>query len=471
MLVTLLASLFKILFFPFKLLFKIAINKAIKNAKLADSVPKIIHRVDEPKGRKIAMTLEVPRESELDFLHYRSETYIRPMTMGVAEELALMACGNNHPKTPDINTICQMFLSSAGALVTQWSESEKLYIAEFNVMKAPLWDGYAFDILNFKFNQKSERFFINDKHGNSYTPDHRHWQTALNHLVYQYTITIPMASHNWVHFSYPDSFAAAVFKRLSRDSVLFKLLYPHTRFTNRINYQAVYVQKSTDNTPSFKNKITPWKAFPVYGNEFRQGVLENTSNHYDDIQQHFDYPNTMDTNIPYFDFLKRYYDVVEAFVEKVAPFIEESDYEAVNNYIEQTLPGFSKHNMVQAISILIWQVSIFHTTEHMSYYNFAKEYGFTELKRPITEDFHINDVSEFNRFKIRCFLNVFGRFNKSKYLDQRLENYHAYHFESGSELEKFAIEFVSKLQMIDSELKKENNQILELNKIVQSVCF
>ena len=471
MLVKLLAILFKFLLFPFKVLLKLAIAKAIKKAKSTNNSPAIIERVEEPKGRKIAMTLEVPRESELDFLLYRSETYVNPMTMGVAEELALMATGKNHPKTADIKVVCDMFLASAGALMTQWEESENVYVADFAVMKAPLWDGYAFDIVHFKFNPDKNDYTIIDKFGNTYTPEHPQWQTAINHLVYQYTVVIPMAAHNWVHFSYPDSFAAAVFKKLSRDSVLYKLLYPHTRFTNRINYQAVYVQKSTDNSPSLANRMTPWKAFPVYGAEFRQGVLENTSNHYDDIQQHFNYPEEMNTNIPYFDFLKRYYDVVEAFVEKVVPYIDERDYAAVSNYIETTLPGFEQQDMVTAISILIWQVSVFHTTEHMSYYDFAKDYGFTELKKPITESFKIDEVPEFNRFKVRCFLNVFGRFNKNDSLDQRLENYKAYQFEPGSDLEKAAIEFTEALKVVDADLRKEGKAILALNQMVQSVCF
>ncbi|WP_144394148.1 hypothetical protein [Pleionea sediminis] len=471
MLVPLTSFVFKVLFYPLKLLLKEAIAKAIKRAKRSDNTLDFIHRVDEPKGRKIAMTLEVPRELELDFLNYRSETYLKPMTSGVAHELALMVCGKNRPKPPTNEVVSRMFLSSAGALMTRWLDEESCYFVDFKVMKAPVWQGYSFDIESFKFNPEKDYYLIKDVQGNTYEPDHARWSTALNHLVYQYSVVIPMASHNWVHFTYPDSFAAAVFKKLNRDSVLYKLLYPHTRFTNRINNQAVYVQKSTDNSPSFKNKITPWKCFPVYGSEFREGVLENTANHYDEFENHCRFPERMDTRIPYFDFLKHYYDVIENFVNKVTDYIDEDDYERIQTFIESVIPGFSQCDKVKCLSILIWQVSVLHTTEHMSYYDLAKDYGFTELKYPISECFKIDEVSNYNRYKLRCFLNVFGRFNPSKILDQRIENYHSYQFEKGSELEKYAIEFVANLRAVDAKMKKENNQILELNKIVQSVCF
>jgi hypothetical protein len=427
--------------------------------------------VEAPKGKKIAMTLEVPRELELDFLHYRSDTYVTPMTMGVAEELGLMLHSKNLPASPNVKTLCQMFLASSGALMTQWSEQERCFVVTFEVMKSPLWKGHEFRIDTFMFEPEREYFVITDTLGERYQPGDERWETAMNHLVYQYTISIPMASHNWVHFAYPDSFAAAVFKKLSRESVLYKLLYPHTRFTNRINYQAVYIQLSTDNSPSLKNTLTPWKCFPMYGDDFKNGILENTSNHYSNMNYHFDFPDKMDARIPYFDFLKRYYQVIQKFVGKIAPHIDQRDYSDIEFYMQRMLPGFEKSNRVKSLSTLIWQVSVLHTVEHMSYYRLAMEYGFTDLQKTISEEFSHGDVSRFNRFKLRSFLRVFGRFNKSAVLDQRIENYKSYQFEEGSELETIAIEFVRDLKTLESQLKKEGNNILELEQIIQSVCF
>jgi hypothetical protein len=464
-------TLLKGLSLPFKLLLNRTLSKAIIRAKTITNSKKIIQQVDTPHGRKIAMTLEVPRDLELDFLNYRSETYLPPMTTGVAEELALMLHKRNHPKVANLDILMQMFLSSSGALMTRWSDSEDCYVTSFEVMKAPLWKGHVFDITHFKFSPKRDFYCAIDKSGNSYDSQHANWQSIINHLVYQYTIAIPMASHNWVHFAYPDSFSAAVFRKLSRDSVLYKLLYPHTRFTNRINYQAVYTQLSTDNTPSLKNRLTPWKCFPLYGEDFRQGILENTSNHYVDMKHHFSFPESMDTRIPYFDFLKRYYLVIEKFVSQVAPHIDQQDYQKVAAYMEERLPGFQYADLVKSLSLLIWQVSVLHTVEHMSYYQLAMEYGFSDLQSPLPNTFSIDEVPRYNRFKLRSFLKVFGRFNSNNILDQRLDNYKSYQFEPDSTLENAARQFAEALKTLDNDLHQEKNDILPLDEIVQSVCF
>lgn len=464
-------TLLKGLALPFKLLLNRTLSKAIIRAKATTNSKKIIQQVDTAHGRKIAMTLEVPRELELDFLNYRSETYLPPMTAGVAEELALMLHKKNQPKVANIEILMQMFLSSSGALMTRWNSNDDCYVTSFEVMKAPLWKGHVFDITEFKFSPNRDFYCAIDKLGNRYDSQHANWQSIVNHLVYQYTIAIPMASHNWVHFAYPDSFAAAVFRKLSRDSILYKLLYPHTRFTNRINYQAVYTQLSTDNTPSLKNRLTPWKCFPIYGEDFRQGILENTSNHYFDMKHHFGFPESMDTRIPYFNYLKRYYLVIEKFVSQIAPHVDQSDYQIVATYMEERLPGFKQSDLVKSLSVLIWQVSVLHTVEHMSYYKLAMEYGFTDLQTPLPNPFSLSEVPRYNRFKLRSFLKVFGRFNGNNILDQRLGNYKSYQFEQGSTLESAARQFSEELTTLNNELNQEGNNILSLDEIVQSVCF
>lgn len=464
-------TIFKLLSLPFKLLLGRALTKAITKAKTTTNSKNIIHQVDTPKGLKIAMTLEVPRELELDFLNYRSETYLPPMTTGVAEELALMLHNKNQPKVANLEILMQMYLSSSGALMTHWSDNEDCYITSFDVMKAPLWKGHVFDISHFKFSPERNFYCAIDKLGNTYDVEHSNWQSIINHLVYQYTIVIPMASHNWVHFAYPDSFAAAVFRKLSRDSVLYKLLYPHTRFTNRINYQAVYIQLSTDNTPSLKNRLTPWKCFPLYGEDFKQGILENTANHYIDMNHHFNFPESMDTRIPYFEFLNCYYLAIESFVNQIAPYIDQRDYQTVVGYMEEKLPGFKQGDLIKSLSLLIWQASVLHTVEHMSYYQLAMDYGFTDLKSPLPNQFSLDDLPRYNRFKLRSFLKIFGRFNSNDILDQRISNYKSYQFEPGSTLETIAKHFSEDLKAVDHHLNQKNNAILALDEIVQSVCF
>ena len=53
----------------------------------------------------------------------------------------------------------------------------------------------------------------------------------------------------------------ALAERVAAAGVRFGIA-PHVRFTNRINYQALWIQRSSDNAPTFKKKLVPWLSVP-----------------------------------------------------------------------------------------------------------------------------------------------------------------------------------------------------------------
>jgi len=63
-------------------------------------------------------------------------------------------------------------------------------------------------------------------------------QSAINTICY----FIPGIAHSWVHFLFPDAVAATVHNDVPRNSVLYKLLEPHIRYTSRINWEALGVR-------------------------------------------------------------------------------------------------------------------------------------------------------------------------------------------------------------------------------------
>jgi hypothetical protein len=60
-------------------------------------------------------------------------------------------------------------------------------------------------------------------------------QSAMNTLCY----FGPGIAHSWVHFLFPDAVAATVHNDVPRNSVLYRLLEPHTHYTSRINWEAL----------------------------------------------------------------------------------------------------------------------------------------------------------------------------------------------------------------------------------------
>lgn len=466
-----LSSVISIIISPFYLFLKFGLSKALKDAKKKDNHLNFIQQTSASDGREIPFPVTVPRDLEIEFLNYRSNTYLSPMTWGVAKELALMITGENRPKPINIDVLCDFFMRTAGAQLTQWNNETQLFEVTFEKVRPPFWVGATKDVTYFHFNQQTKTYRIGDRFGNEYTPEHERWQTAMYHLLYMYSIGIPMGSHNWVHFAFPDTMASMVFTELNRSSVLYKLLCPHSAFTVRINNQALFIRRSTENTPKLKDTLTPWKCYPIYGRDFFDGVVENTANHYEKADLHLNLPDTLDEKIPYFKFLKAYYQVIENFVRKVEPHIDEKDLVLVEAALAKHMPEIERGQIIKYISIFIWQVSVVHSTEHASFAKIAKDYGFSELKTPITQPFQADEISAFNRFKFRCFLNTFVTFNPTPLLDQRLANYRSYQFEEGSELESIAKSFANELRELEMELGKNGETIVQTDEMVQSVCF
>ena len=470
MLTKILAYLFYPLFLPLNILLRFALYKAKKQAESLSNEIEEVAMVNSELGQ-IPVTVKTTKATELDFLEYRSPTYIAPMSWGVAEEFAAMVLKSNQPQPITEDILVRIFTETAGATRTQWDEKRQSYVVDFSCFRAGVWDGYYQDVLEFEFNKEHAHYAIIDRQGNRYTPDNRNWNSCLFHVICSYAISIPGGAHNWVHFAFPDAIATAVYQKLPKNSFLYHLLAPHTRFTNRINHQALWIQKSTDNYPDLRHKLIPWITFPMYGENFRNGIFYNTAEKYKDLHEHCLMPHKLDTSLPYFVYLKAYFEVIEKFVKQVIPYIENDAYDILANYVESFLPGFKELDKTQILSVFIWQVGIWHLTDHLTYFPYAKKYGFTEIRKSITKPFSLADVSSYNRYCFRSFLNVFVMFNPNPQLNQSLLNIDAYNFPKDSELYAAAVSFRDNLLETDRQLKAKNLQFVPIEKHIQSICF
>ena len=139
--------------------------------------------------------------------------------------------------------------------------------------------------------------------------------------------------------------------------------------------------------------------------------------------------------------------------------------------MEHFFTGFKELDKIQVLSVFIFQVGIWHLTDNLTYFPYAKKYGFTEIHKPITEPISLGDVSLYDRYRFRNFLNIFVNFNPHPKLDQSLLNIDAYGFDKNSSAYADAISFRNDLLETDKRLKTKNMAFVPIERQIQSVCF
>jgi hypothetical protein len=467
--VPVLSSMCRALITPWRLMLKRGLAKARIRAEALGPV-EMLRTVDtDAGGYKVTVTGGVPRELELDFLQHRGHTYVETMGNGVADEFAAMLTGRNAPEPFDEKTLKHLCLHTVMANVVSHDPSRDLLVADFTAARLDTFTPTY--VTHFEFGRDDTRFAVVTRDGKRYTPASPEWPTALLHVMAQCTVYPPMAAHNWVHFQFPDVIGAAVFELRDSDSALLRLLRPHVRFTNRVNYQAIWVQRSTSNGPGYLKKLAPWYCMPLEGPRFRDGVIFNTGRHYDDVVDHFRMPDRLDTSIPYLGFLKSYFDVVESFVRSCDPHLEPDVYDRFAALVEPRLPGFASVDRVRALSVFIWQVGVYHVTDHLTMLDYGMRHGFTTVPGPVTRTMTLRDVGAYDRYRTRNFMRIFVNFTPSPTLDQRLENIDAYGFAAGSPLRQSAERFRADLQAVDRRHEAAGTRALPLARMIQSICF
>lgn len=448
---------------------KVAVGKAKKRAMRVSPSAKMLTQVKTSVGSKVWVTTHVPPDLELDFLQHRSETYLKPMTFGVAKELSSFLRGGGDAEPTTARALVDFALKGAGANACRYDKSAEAYVAEFDSFHFDPWPSCRLEVSKFVFTEDLESLEIHGKDGVVHRPGGKTWQAALDQVNATFTIGIPTAMHNWVHFSLLEAVAEQTYQHLPRSSVLSQLLAPHVRFTNRINQQALWVRKSTEAKDTAKGKLVPWHPFPMNGKEFADGVLINTGNFYGDLS-FLEKPDQIDVSIPYYRFLRDYFEVIERFVKDVAKHVDKRELSALMSGLGQYYPGIEDKDPVRVLSMSIWLAGVYHCVDHASYADFAGRYGLNRVKS-LAEPKKGEGQSRYERFRLRCFLNIFGGFNANPDLNQNLTNISAYGFEPGSRPSQAADRFLRELRDVDREHGLSGTRVLAVDEMVQSVCF
>ena len=227
------------------------------------------------------------------------------------------------------------------------------------------------------------------------------WRLAKYYALQGASHRINLITHAALHFPF-DPINAITKTALPKDHLLFRLLIPHLRLALPVNHSVLEGEKSLISRTAW----TIWAPFCAPGLVIRNlfpygyvGVPERKSSY-----PAYSFPLQNDDNrSPYFEFLNAYRDTVKTFVQKFAEhaFREvwtlpgNSEWNYVAYWADNCaawVPGFpngeeiaDKEVFVEAITTIIWDLAISHSTDHDSIHQIPKDELVFRLRLPPPE--------------------------------------------------------------------------------------
>lgn len=487
--------------FKLKRLFNIRIKSTIGHFGFAD---------------KFLDVTAVSTEHEIDFLRHRGPGYIERMTLWTPRELAKLFVGNQKVSLISDGQLKYVLLSTMFAHALTWDTKRKMFAMSFRELnQLNFFPGFNFSARHVWFN--NDLICIEMDNGveyysrGSYRED---YELAKLHLQVCLTFHAPGLAHNYVHFGIPGTMSVLSRELLGRSSVLYNLITPHLRFTERINYQALHVGKATSNRQNpFQRFFFPRQWFPITTRQFVDGLARKCSETHD---SRFNTPLTTPPvpdkddglngsmkvketeapnkntsyqptylnsphlrKIPYLNFLAAYYTVIRKFVSSLEPHIDKDEWKLLAKHMSRYIPDYDKLNVVDALTSVIHQTAVVHFCDHQSFMNyFSQEYGcmtmrylfipFTKnpelwekiLKKTklLIEDVRKNPACLLNGsdvMKLRCFQNIFVDYIPTKSTKMRLVDIE-YNFKKHPGLNHLTCKFFNDLHALDCQLKMKS---------------
>lgn len=456
-------------FLPIHVLFGSGLKKAFAVARTASPVPQMLGRDATTADLPTAVKIDPP--VELDYLEHRSAAYVAALALDSCWEAARAVTGENAAEDVPDADLARDLMSSPPAFLMRRTEADDAWVLDCASIRSGRWFNVdRFDITRFVFDLPSGRFELHDASGRVFRPGDPLWTGAKRKLIGQISVWVPAEGHSWSHFWLPDVVAATVHASLPRDTVLYRLLAPHTRFTNRHNHAGLWIQRSVDNSPAPGKRAVPWYALPITAPDMRLALMEEAGR-YHRSADHFTLPERLDRRIPYFDFLASYFEVIDAFVARLLPTLEADAYAAWASAVEAWYPGFAKVPMQRALAMIVWHLGVAHAADHLTYVAWGRRFGTSEVATSI-EDL-AKGASAYDRYRFLAFLNNFADFRPpTSGLDLRLvTSDEAYGFPPGSAAEAAGKQFVADLRSLDTRLAAAGTALVPLDKLIRSICF
>lgn len=227
------------------------------------------------------------------------------------------------------------------------------------------------------FKYETLKIYI-DKTESTFEPtDGEHWDLAKYYVLQGGAICATLVVHPLLHFPM-DSINAITKTALPKDHLLFRILYPHLRFT-------LYLENAV---LTFKSSILMqkwWMPYAPYPGAY-DGIRELLVEGFKGIADNASYPEFKYTGRPqkihshYGTMLESYFEVIHDYIKKMMKFLkEDEEFYLLKwfDYVSGAVPGFPDGDKVKndielrdrTIAFYLYDITVSHSLDHYSYGN------------------------------------------------------------------------------------------------------
>jgi hypothetical protein len=302
------------------------------------------------------------------------------------------------------------------------------------------------------------------------------WELAKYYVLQGAALGITLVVHSILHFPL-DSINAITKSSVPKDHILFKLIYPHLRFTLPLESAVLNFDSTVINPKWYK----PYSPHPGPAEGLRdllvdgfKGINGNAS------YKSYKYPMRPEKIHAYFgEYRDRYYEVFYEFVSKVLQDFDKEDpiLSLWAKYISQYVPGFPDEEeikqddkLIQAVAYFMWSVTVGHAVDHETYANIGVRKKPMRLRQPPPD----KSTKTMDRNKLNTFWDV-GKyimaqilFFKAWTVDRLLDIDYKLPEVYQQQAQK---EFFENLHKLDLALKKEEICYMELKNMPSSIQY
>ncbi|MEM7468247.1 MAG: hypothetical protein AAF387_15360, partial [Pseudomonadota bacterium] len=228
--------------------------------------------------------------------------------------------------------------------------------------------------------------------------DGESWRLSKYFVLQGASHRINLITHAALHFPF-DPINAITKSAMPKDHLLFRLLIPHFRLALPVNHSVLEGDKSLISRTTW----TIWAPFCAPGlvirNLFPYGYVGDDARR--NAYPEYKFPLSSDENrSQYFEFLNAYRATVKSFIQEFADLAFKVWFEQTGNtdwnYVSywadncaQWVPGFpngeeiaDKDTFIEAITTIIWDLAISHSTDHDSIHQIPNDELVFRLRLP-----------------------------------------------------------------------------------------